>query len=48
MPDTQRFLVATALMRVLEQVSLAVIAPDLMTAIRLVLLASAWRSGAAR
>jgi hypothetical protein len=43
MPDAQVFPVATALMRVLEQVLLTVIAPDPMTALRLALLATKLR-----
>jgi hypothetical protein len=43
MADTQVFLVATALMRVLEQVSLAVISTDPVTMLRLALFASECR-----
>jgi hypothetical protein len=48
MPDTQVFLIGTALMCTLEQVSPAIIATDLMTALRLALLASEWRGGSSR
>jgi hypothetical protein len=48
MPDTQAFLVATTLVRALEQASLAITALDRMTALRLALLTSEWWRGAAR
>jgi hypothetical protein len=48
MPDTQVFPFATALMRVLEQVSLAVISTDPMAMFRLALFASKFRSGVVR
>jgi hypothetical protein len=48
MPDLHALAAATALVRVFEQIAIGAISTNLMTALRLALLASKWRSGAAR